>query len=370
MYSLCNNNYIQQSSGVLVVFSCAITVSKLANPEIVVDIAYGLKGIWVFAEIFLFTLTGTSLSFNSSNGPLYGERGLSGSLMSNVVSILFAGTASRLVALGICVMIMYPFLPPHRKKLSWAVPFWITAYIFQIPKATVQATLGSVAYTQKIIPGPAGFNQGLIIAQSTAFAVLIFAPLGSLLTTFVGSPISLYLRKMDKDAGWDEMNNTYLVKQPSHKEIEAGVSGDGIEMIPTPDGKDSDPEEEEEEVVKDSHGIEIHAPADIFSDTSHFIKRRLAMEGTPQEMYHQMGLRSRKNSEASGDSISNFFRSRKDSEASMGSNSSPTRQQSKDNGAEEDSCVSTYKPGVVQENTEAQSVVTAEGATGGKDNNI
>jgi len=62
MYSLCNMQYIQQCSGVLVVFVTCITVSILADQKIVIELAQGLKGIWIFAEIFLFTLTGTSLS--------------------------------------------------------------------------------------------------------------------------------------------------------------------------------------------------------------------------------------------------------------------------------------------------------------------
>eukprot|EP01034_Spumella_vulgaris_P002590 gene2590-3360_t len=85
MYSLCNNSYIQQSSGVLVVFVCCITVSKLTSPAIVIDLAQGLKGIWVFAEVFLFTLIGTSLAFNSSNGPLYGQRGLTGAQIQTLM---------------------------------------------------------------------------------------------------------------------------------------------------------------------------------------------------------------------------------------------------------------------------------------------
>ena len=219
MMSLCTNRYIQQSSGVLVVFVASITVSKMANPEIIADIAMGLKGIWVFAEIFLFTLTGTSLSFNSENGPLYGQRGLSSALMSDVVAILFAGTACRLFALGVCMLILYHYLPPHRQRWQWLVPFWINCYIFQLPKATVQATLGSVAYYQKIIPGPEGLNQGLVIAQATAFAVLIFAPLGALLTNYVGSPISIYCRRLDQEAGWSEETRSY---GPKKVEVEEG----------------------------------------------------------------------------------------------------------------------------------------------------
>jgi len=146
MYSLCNKGYIQQCSGVLVVYVCCITVSKLcSNIQVVADIAAGLKGIWTFAEVFLFTLTGTSLSFDSSNGPLYGQRGLSNEMMKKVISMMFIGTCGRLFMNMVCAAIMWPSMPPHRKQLKWIGPFILNLWIFQLPKATVQATLGSVA---------------------------------------------------------------------------------------------------------------------------------------------------------------------------------------------------------------------------------
>ena len=282
MMSLCTNRYIQQSSGVLVVFVASITVSKMANPEIIADIAMGLKGIWVFAEIFLFTLTGTSLSFNSENGPLYGQRGLSSALMSDVVAILFAGTACRLFALGVCMLLLYNYLPPHRQRWQWLVPFWINCYIFQMPKATVQATLGSVAYYQRTIPGPEGLNQGLIIAQSTAFAVLIFAPLGALLTNYVGCPIALYCTRLDKEAGWDEDTHSYIAKKEEIEEgkdggDESGGADGGVELSHVVHFfRDSDHEEEEETAVG-YHGEILHEPETIdklVRKASRYIKKR------------------------------------------------------------------------------------------------
>lgn len=57
-YNLCTVQYIQYCSGVLVVFSMSVTVSKLVKPNVLIDLSEGLKGIWVFAEAFLFTITG------------------------------------------------------------------------------------------------------------------------------------------------------------------------------------------------------------------------------------------------------------------------------------------------------------------------
>lgn len=232
MMSLCTNQYIQQSSGVLVVFVASITVSKITDAKLVKDIALGLKAVWLFAEVFLFVLTGTSLSFNSTNGPLYGQRGLAPDMMQQMVQIMFVASITRFAALGFCVACIYPTLPPHRKQWQWWLPFWFNIYIFQLPKATVHATLGSVAYYQKIIPGKMGFNQGLIIAQSTAFSVLLFAPLGTLMTNYVGCPLALHCVGIDKAAGWDEETRSYASdkKLEDAKPVEEGDSEGGVQL--------------------------------------------------------------------------------------------------------------------------------------------
>ena len=47
-----------------------MTVTHFADPETVNSLKTMLTGLWTFAEVFLFTLTGTSLSFKTTNGPL------------------------------------------------------------------------------------------------------------------------------------------------------------------------------------------------------------------------------------------------------------------------------------------------------------
>jgi hypothetical protein len=141
MMSLCVQQYIQQSSGVLVVFVCCITVSRLTDPAVCVDIAQGLKGIWLFAEIFLFTLTGTSLSFDSTNGPLYGQRGLSVELVKKFMGLIFIGTCGRIIGIGISLLLIYNTLPPHRREVRWISRFYLNCWIYQLPKATVQVRL-------------------------------------------------------------------------------------------------------------------------------------------------------------------------------------------------------------------------------------
>ncbi len=210
MYSLCNQTYIQQSSGVLVVFVCCITVSKLTTPAIVTDLAQGLKSIWVFAEVFLFTLIGTSLDFNDNNGPLHGMRGLSGEQIQTLMGMMFIGIAGRLVSLALATAMVWPSLPPHRQEWRWCGPFILNCWFFQMPKATIQATLGAVAYSTHIIPGAIGQNRGLLIMQYTAYTVLVFAPLGSLLSVYVGGSIALYLKKLDDDANFKVVYSCFI----------------------------------------------------------------------------------------------------------------------------------------------------------------
>eukprot|EP00599_Poterioochromonas_sp_BG-1_P011795 CAMPEP_0173158138 /NCGR_PEP_ID=MMETSP1105-20130129/16123_1 /TAXON_ID=2985 /ORGANISM="Ochromonas sp., Strain BG-1" /LENGTH=411 /DNA_ID=CAMNT_0014075899 /DNA_START=525 /DNA_END=1760 /DNA_ORIENTATION=+ len=260
MYSLCNLQYIQQCSGVLVVFVMCITVSILADQKITVDLAQGLKSIWIFAEVFLFTLTGTSLSFDSDNGPLYGQRGLSPSDIEKVIGMMFIGTCGRIVALGIVTVLLYNVMPVHRRNWKWMGSFWLVCWIYQLPKATVQATLGSVAYYQNTIPGDEGLKEGLFIAQSTAFTVLIFAPLGAILTNYVGAPIAEYLTKLDKEAGWKHSefryshSSPYYVPLPGEENLPKATSTGSIEEVtPKPSVANEDEGEmHEPETIQDT----------------------------------------------------------------------------------------------------------------------
>lgn len=158
---------------------------------------------------------------------------------------MIASTFGRLAALVITMGLIYNAMPPHRQNWKWMSLFWINCWLFQLPKATVQATLGSVAYNSRLIPGAQGQNQALFISQATAFAVLIFAPVGSILTKYIGAPISLYLQKLDEEASWDsanfqskaldsgkdlvtdhggEMNSTFEVETP--RALEDDIEGD------------------------------------------------------------------------------------------------------------------------------------------------
>jgi hypothetical protein len=253
-----------------------------------VEIAQGLKGIWVFAEVFLFTLTGTSLSFDATNGPLYGQRGPSAEMISKVISVMFIGTAARIVSVAISVAAMYWKLPEHRRELKWIIPFGVNCYIYQMPKATVQATLGGVAYTQHIIPGAVGLNKGLIIAQCTAFTVLIFAPLGSVLTKFVGAPISLYLTKLDKEARWKDDEQCY---SQSSKYVHKGSE---LELVPSADNLAAMVEGDYENEVQEK----LAEPNTIVDDITYLYRNR---SNTVEALTNIVTGRARKKSQDEAD---------------------------------------------------------------------
>ena len=239
--SLSTRAYIQNSYGVLVVFTICVTVSRFAKSDVTVNIAQGLKAIWldklfayscialhtmlkliaifsnliinlnyllfkclfrIFAEVILFSLTGTFLSFDSSNGPLNSQRGMSGEMFKNVIIVMCIGSIARFLSVGASMMIIYPTLPPHRKEFRWISRFWVSCFIFQLPKATIQATLGAVAYQNHIIPGTQGQNKALLISQASALSVLMFSTIGCVLSQTLGNSFSAYLSVLDKAAGW------------------------------------------------------------------------------------------------------------------------------------------------------------------------
>lgn len=202
-YALCQIQYIQQSSGVLAVFAMALTVRYLAPSDMVENYKLGLAGIWVFVEVFLFTTVGINLALKSETGPLQSQRGISHSQLSQVIGILLLGTLGRSVGIALSEILSYNVLLPHRRNYGYLMTFWLTTWIFQIPKATVQATLGGLPYSQHIIQGAGGLTKGLFILRVTAFSVLFNATIGVFLTGVIGHPLAKYLRQLDEDAGYD-----------------------------------------------------------------------------------------------------------------------------------------------------------------------
>jgi hypothetical protein len=197
LYAVCQPMYLQQTSGVLAVYVMMLTVSAYADPLVTHNLKEGLSGLWVFVEVILFTTTGINLTFQDTTGPLQSQRGLASSDVKNVVEILFLGTLGRSGGVLLSNLISFGSLAPHRRNVKYMLGWWMATWLFEWPKATLQATLGGLPYSQHVIPGTAGLTQGVFILHATAFAVLLFAPIGVFMTAFVGRPIAEWLKAQD-----------------------------------------------------------------------------------------------------------------------------------------------------------------------------
>ncbi|MDA3956392.1 cation:proton antiporter [Oceanispirochaeta sp.] len=113
------------------------------------ELAEKLKKIWIFAEIILFVLIGLSVDLKVAWGAgLIGLLIISGGLVFRSLGVWLATTGSGL----------------NRKERL----FCVIAYL---PKATVQAAMGSV-------PLAAGLAEGELILALAVLAILFTAPLG------------------------------------------------------------------------------------------------------------------------------------------------------------------------------------------------
>eukprot|EP01035_Chromulina_nebulosa_P017066 gene17066-22578_t len=238
LYALCQAQYIQQSSGILAVFTMTLTMAELGDPEYIIPLKEALAGLWVFVEVFLFTTTGINLAFRSSTGPLQSQRGINQQNVSNLVEILLIGTMGRSAAILAVQLIGYFTLAPHRREPMYMLAWWIATWVFQWPKATVQATLGGLPFSQHIIPGAIGLTRGLFIQQASAFAVLLMAPIGIFLTAFIGHPLAVYLEKKDSENGYHpigveikEINNNENVDNNIENNSNKNDSFDEIEIV-------------------------------------------------------------------------------------------------------------------------------------------
>lgn len=229
MLSLAQKQYIPCCSGYLIIYAAAVTISLDLDDEKSYSIAASMKGIWVFGEVFMLTITGTSLSFDSSNGPLQGQNGLDGDEIKKLMSMLFIGFSARYAALLVILFFLQITFPKHRRNFRWIFLFSIVMIIMQMPKATIQATLGSLPYNLHLIPGDKGQKKSKIIYQCTAFSVLIFAPIGTILINHIASPLSCYLTSLDEEAGWIYNEYKYHIDSPYYDPNISGFVPDDIE---------------------------------------------------------------------------------------------------------------------------------------------
>ncbi|MBN2653470.1 MAG: cation:proton antiporter [Spirochaetales bacterium] len=128
------------------------------DQEIANLIASKLGKLWIGAEIFLFVIIGMQLNIDVAIGA--GLKGL---------AVILIGLTAR--SFGVIIALI-PSKLSRKEKL-----FCIFAYI---PKATVQAAMGS-------IPLAAGVKEGETILAIAVLAIIVTAPLGLLLIRNTGS---------------------------------------------------------------------------------------------------------------------------------------------------------------------------------------
>ena len=138
-------------SGLLAVVSMACVV-KIKSPEFVTKrLSEKFGKLWIAAEVILFVLVGAAVDIRYTL-----DAGLA------AVGLIFLSLIFRSVGVLLCVA---------ATKLSWKERlFCVIAYL---PKATVQAAMGSV-------PLAMGLACGQMVLSVAVVAILITAPLGAI----------------------------------------------------------------------------------------------------------------------------------------------------------------------------------------------
>ncbi len=196
----------EKKSGELVVFvSCVTMLYQLDDKRKIQDIAGSLRSIWVFAEVSLCTLLGATLAFDPTNGPNVSQRGISSELVQNTLILMILGSLSRLIGVAITVIaFLRHTFPTHRQQWSWLWRYIVNIWIYQLPRSTVQATLGSAAYTLRVFSGGQGLNKGFVVMEIAGFIVLVYAPIGAWMTKTFGYSLSATLATIDVEQGWHD----------------------------------------------------------------------------------------------------------------------------------------------------------------------
>lgn len=138
-------------SGLLAVVSMACVLKLKADKGISERLSAKFGKLWIAAEIILFVLVGAAVDIRYTLTAGFGA-----------VIMIFAALAVRSVGVAICLI---------GTKLTWKERlFCVIAYL---PKATVQAAIGSV-------PLAAGLPCGKIVLSVAVLAIIITAPLGAI----------------------------------------------------------------------------------------------------------------------------------------------------------------------------------------------
>ena len=138
-------------SGLLAVVSMACVIKIRSGADASAKLSAEFGNLWVAAEIWLFVLVGAAVDIRYT-------------LTAGIAAVGMIFTALIFRAVGVCVC-MFGTELNMKERL-----FCIIAYL---PKATVQAAIGSV-------PLSAGLPCGKIVLSVAVLAIIITAPLGAL----------------------------------------------------------------------------------------------------------------------------------------------------------------------------------------------
>ena len=137
-------------SALLSVISIGLSILHF-YPNLANRITSKLSKIWVAFEVFLFILVGSVVNINSLQ-----------TFVGFILIVLILGLISRMIGVQMCLV-----------KTNLSLKERIFTAVAYIPKATVQAAIGS-------IPLSLGFSSGNIILASAVLAILVTAPLGAI----------------------------------------------------------------------------------------------------------------------------------------------------------------------------------------------
>lgn len=137
-------------SALLAVMAMGLSILRF-YPVLAHRITSKFSKIWVASEVFLFILVGAVVNLSSLQSYVW-----------LIIVVLLLGLISRF--LGVQACLIKSNLTPKERLFTG---------IAYIPKATVQAAIGSIPLTL-------GFSSGNIILSSAVLAILITAPLGAI----------------------------------------------------------------------------------------------------------------------------------------------------------------------------------------------
>ena len=138
-------------SGLLAVLSLSMMVARDSQKEITLTLQKQFGSLWTGAEIFLFVLVGAAVDVQYA--ALAGAR-----------AVLMIGIALIFRCVGVSLCLLHTHLNKKERL------FCMIAYL---PKATVQAAIGSTALDLGLSCGP-------IVLSVAVLAILITAPLGAI----------------------------------------------------------------------------------------------------------------------------------------------------------------------------------------------